>query len=191
MTLAPCGPKVPVATATLPAPVNIYTLGPGDKFEITVIGEEKFPKDYTIASDGSVDLPYLHRQNVVGFEAQDLSTHIKQLLIDGKFLRDPVVIVNIKEYNSKRVSVNGGVARPGDVPFVPNLTLMRAITTAGGFTLQADRSAVVVTRKTSGANPGGPTQVQARFRADDIAEGRSSDVPLQAGDTIYVYERNF
>lgn len=183
---AGCGPKVQATTVKLPPPINVYTLGPGDRFEFLVIGEDKFPKEYTISVDGTVDFPMLHRQNVVGFEAHDLATHVRNLLIEGKFLRDPVVIVNIKEYNSKRVTVGGAVTRPGDVPFQPNLTLMRAVTGAGGFTQQANRSAVTITRRA----PTGE-KVTARFATDDIAEGRTSDIPLQAGDTIYVYERNF
>lgn len=186
LTVMGCHSQTTVRRASLPPPQTLYTLGPGDKFQIKIIGEEKFPEEYTIASDGTVDFPYLHRQNVVGFEAQDLATHVKQLLVEGQFIRDPVVIVSVKEYNSKRVMVNGAVSKPGEVPFTPNLTMMRAIAAVGGFTQQADRSTVVITRKVQGGS-----QAQARFRADDIAEGNASDVPLQAGDNIYVYERNF
>lgn len=170
---------------SLPPPNNTYTLGPGDRFELTVIGEN-FPKEYTVASNGTVDLPLLHRQNVDGFEAQDLASHLRQLLIDGKFLRDPVVIVNIKEFNSKRITVGGAVSKPGDYPYTPGLTLLRVISNAGGFTAVANRTAVLVTRRT----PEGK-RITASFSVDAISEGRTSDVPLQAGDNVYANERNF
>lgn len=169
----------------LPPPNNIYTLGPGDRFELTVIGED-FPKEYSVASDGTVDLPMLHRQNVAGFEAQDLASFLRQLLIEGKFLRDPVVIVNIKEFNSKRITVGGAISKPGDYPYTPGLTLLRVISNAGGFTAVANRTAVLVTRRTNDGQ-----RVTAAFSVDAISEGRTSDVPLQAGDNVYVNERNF
>jgi polysaccharide export outer membrane protein len=174
-----------VRGGALPPPNNTYTLGPGDRFELIVIGEN-FPKEYTVASDGTVDLPLLHRQNVEGFEAQDLASHLRQLLIDGKFLRDPVVIVNIKEFNSKRITVGGAVSKPGDYPYTPGLTLLRVISNAGGFTTVANRTAVLITRRTTDGK-----RVTASFSVDAISEGRTSDVPLQAGDNVYVSERNF
>jgi len=177
--------STPIRGGALPPPNNTYTLGPGDRFELTVIGEN-FPKEYTVASNGTVDLPLLHRQNVDGFEAQDLASHLRQLLIDGKFLRDPIVIVNIKEFNSKRITVGGAVSKPGDYPYTPGLTLLRVISNAGGFTAVANRTAVLVTRRT----PEGK-RITASFSVDAISEGRTSDVPLQAGDNVYANERNF
>lgn len=170
----------------LPPPSNAYTIGPGDRFEIVVINEPTFPKEYVVASDGTVDFPLLHRQNVAGFEAQELSLHLRELLINGRFLKDPVVIISIKEFNSKRVTVGGAVVKPGDYPFSPGLTLLRILTTAGGFTTGANKSAVLVTRK----GPDGK-RVTASFAVDMISEGRASDVPLQAGDNVYANEQNF
>lgn len=177
--------SAPIRGGSLPPPNNTYTLGPGDRFELTVIGEN-FPKEYSVASDGTVDLPMLHRQNVAGFEAQDLASHLRQLLIDGKFLRDPVVIVNIKEFNSKRITVGGAVSKPGDYPYTPGLSLLRVISNAGGFTAVANRTAVLITRRS-----GDGQRFTASFSVDAISEGRTSDVPLQAGDNVYVNERNF
>jgi len=183
--LSACQP-VTVKGGYLPPPNNAYTIGPGDRFELLVIGENSFPKDYTVASDGTIDLPMLHRQNVSGFEAQDLASHIRQLLMDGKFLKDPVVIVNVREFNSKRITVGGAVAKPGDYPYTPGLTLLRIIGTAGGFSSVANRTGVLITRRTAKGE-----RVTAAFSVDAISEGRSSDVLLQAGDNVYVHERNF
>ena len=161
-------------------------MGPGDRFDIVVIGEPSFPHEYTIAPDGTVDFPMLHRQVVAGYEAQALSTHIRQLLIENGFLKDPVVIISPKEFTSKRITIAGAVAKPGDVPFSHGLSLLRVITAAGGFTAQANRENVIVTR----VLPSGERKTVS-FALDAIEEGRASDVPLQAGDTVYVYERAF
>jgi len=183
--LSACQP-VTVKGGYLPPPNNAYTIGPGDRFDLLVIGEGSFPRDYTVASDGTIDLPMLHRQNVSGFEAQDLASHIRQLLMDGKFLKDPVVIVNVREFNSKRITVGGAVTKPGDYPYTPGLTLLRIIGTAGGFSSVANRTGVLITRRTAKGE-----RVTAAFSVDAISEGRSSDVLLQAGDNVYVHERNF
>ncbi len=170
----------------LPPPINVYTIGPGDRFEIVVIGDTSFPKEYVVSSDGTVDFPFLHRQRVAGYEAQDMASHVRELLMKGEFFRDPVVIVSVKEFNSKRVTIGGAVTKPGDVPFMPNLTLLRVITGAGGFTATASHNNVLITRRL----PDGQ-RATASFAVDSISEGRASDVLLQAGDNIYVYERNF
>ena len=181
---AGCSNRVTTAGA-LPAPSSAYTLGPGDRFELLVVGEN-FPKDYTVASDGTIDLPMLHRQSVSGYEAQDLASHLRQLLIDGKFLRDPVIIVTVREFNSKRITVGGAITKPGDYAFTPGLTLLRIISSAGGFTGAANRTNVLITRRTEKGQ-----RVTVPFSVDAISEGRTSDVPLQAGDNVYVHESKF
>lgn len=180
-----CAQRV-VAGGTLPAPSSAYTLGAGDRVELQVVGEPSFPKDYTIASDGTIDLPMLHRQNVSGFEAQDLASHLRQLLIDGKFLKDPVIIVTVREFNSKRITVGGAISKPGDYAFTPGLTLLRIISSAGGFNSAANRTNVLITRRTAQGQ-----RVTVPFSVDAISEGRASDVPLQAGDNVYVHESKF
>jgi polysaccharide export outer membrane protein len=170
----------------LPPPVETYELGPGDRFEIIVIGDNSFPKDYTIAPDGTVDFPLLHRQPVAGFEAQALASHLRQLLIDGKFYRDPVIIITPREFNSRRITVSGAVVKPGDMPFTTGMTLMRLITSAGGFSASANKSNVLVTRKLAGGE-----RRSVSFAVGAIEEGRAPDVPLQSGDSVFVYERPF
>lgn len=173
-------------TGTLPPPVDSATFGPGDRFELIVVGEEKLPKEYTIAPDGTVDIPWIGRQDVRGLEPQVLARRVRDQLTEKQFLRDPTVIVNVKEVNSKRVTVGGAIAKAGDVPFTPGLTLLRLVSSAGGFTPLANRDNVLVTRTVAGGE-----RKTVSFSIDDISEGRAPDVPLQAGDNVYVYERSF
>lgn len=170
----------------LPAPVQSSSLGVGDRFELVIVGEEKLPKEYTVAPDGSVDFPWLGRKNVIGNEPQELAAEIKAELRQRRFLADATVIVSVKELTSKRITLGGQVSRPGEIPYTAALSLYRAIVSAGGFTPLADKSNVLVTRKIKG---GGTKTVS--FSVEDISEGRAPDVPLQAGDNIFVYDRNF
>ena len=185
LALVACAPRQR-RTGTLPPPVDSATLGPGDRFELIIVGEDKLPKDYTIAPDGTVDVPWIGRQDVRGLEPQVLARSVRTQLTEKQFLRDPTVIVNVKEFNSKRVTVGGAIVKAGDVAFTPGLTLLRLIASAGGFTPLANRDNVPVTRVT----PNGERKTVS-FSVEDISEGRAADVPLQASDNVYVYERSF
>src|SRR6185437_14359360 len=126
---AACGP--PPKPLDLPQPVEVTTLGVGDVFEVHVVGEPTLPVAYTVAPDGTIDFPYIKRIQVAGLEPQDLASLIRKKLVDGQILSDPSVSVSMKEYNSKRVEVIGEVAKPGSIPLVPGMTLLRAISIVG------------------------------------------------------------
>jgi len=181
-----CGPKVDNSRVKLPAPVESTTLGPGDLFTLEVVGEKDLPKDYQVASDGTVDFPYVHRMEVQGMEPQEVARTVRQRLIDQRILVDPSVIVSVKEYNSKRVTVLGQVRKPGSFPLTPGMTLVQAISDAGGLNAIANGDRVNLTRKDKRR---ATTTVVLSF--DSITEGSSPDIPLQAGDQIYVHERVF
>jgi polysaccharide export outer membrane protein len=181
-----CGPKVDNSRIKLPTPVESTTLGPGDLFTLEVVGEKDLPKEYQVASDGTVDFPYVHRMEVQGMEPQEVARTVRQRLIDQRILIDPSVIVSVKEYNSKRVTVLGQVRKPGSFPLTPGMTLVQAISDAGGLNAIANGERVNLTRKDKLR---AATTVVLSF--DSITEGRSPDIPLQAGDQIYVNERVF
>lgn len=181
-----CGPKVDNSRVKLPAPVESTTLGAGDLFTLEVVGEKDLPKDYQVASDGTVDFPYVHRIEVQGMEPQEVARTVRQRLIDQRILVDPSVIVSVKEYNSKRVTVLGQVRKPGSFPLTPGMTLVQAISDAGGLSAIANGDRVNLTRKDRQKTA---TTVVLSF--DSITDGSSPDIPLQAGDQIYVHERVF
>ena len=118
-------------------------------------------------------------------ELQEIARLIRNTLIKKQILTDPSVVVTIKEYNSKRVTVLGQVQKPGSFPLTPGLTLIQAISQAGGLNSIANRDRVNLTRKKKDGSKTVTLSVEA------ITEGRSPDIPLQAGDQIYVHERIF
>ena len=58
--LPACGSSQDNSHIKLPPPVESTTLGPGDVFHMRIVGEKDLPEEYQIASDGTVDLPYIH-----------------------------------------------------------------------------------------------------------------------------------
>jgi polysaccharide export outer membrane protein len=169
----------------LPAPTEKSTVGPGDVFTLEVVGEKELPREYQVASDGSVDLPYLHTIPVAGLEPQEIARLVRKLLMDAHILIDPSVIVQVKEYNSRRVTVLGQVTRPGTFPYTTGLTLIQAVSQAGGLTGIANLNRVNLTRRS------GRGSRTVELSIGTIMEGRSPDIPLQSGDRIFVHERLF
>lgn len=183
--LGGCASNADNSRVKLAAPQESTTLGPGDVFQMQIVGEKELPVEYQVASDGTVDLPYIHTLKVSGLEPQEIARLVRQRLIQEKILTDPSVVVSVKEYRSKVVTVLGSVQKPGSFPLTPGLTLLQAVSQAGGLTSIANKDRVNLTRKGKG---GAQTVV---ISVDAITEGRSPDIPLQAGDSIYVHERVF
>jgi polysaccharide export outer membrane protein len=154
-------------------------------FLLEIVGEKELPREFQVASDGTVHVPYVQTIQVAGLEPQEVARLVRQMLIDKKVLLDPVVVVQVKEYNSRSVIVLGQVAKPGSFALTPGLTLLQVISLAGGLTAIANDDRVSLTRKV------GASTKTVVLSVDRITEGEAQDVPLQAGDRIYVYERLF
>jgi protein involved in polysaccharide export with SLBB domain len=172
--------------SNLPPPTPSTSVGPGDVFEVSVLGEKDLPKEYRVQPDGSIGFPYIDRIEVAGLEPQQIEELIKKQLVERKILVDPQITLVVKQYNSKKVSVIGSVQKPGSLPWTEGMKLVEAISLAGGFTQLADANHVFLTRTV------GPSKtVTAVVSVDDISEGKAADIPLQAGDTIKVETRVF
>jgi protein involved in polysaccharide export with SLBB domain len=170
----------------LPPPAQSTVVGPGDLFEVSVMGEKDIPKTFRVQPDGSVDFPYVDRLMVAGLEPQQIEEAIKKALVDRKILSDPQVTLVVTQYNSKKVSIVGAVQKPGSIPWSEGMKLVDAISLSGGLTSLADGDHVRITRLVAGNKT-----VTATVSVDDITDGKMSDIPLQAGDTIKIDQRVF
>jgi polysaccharide biosynthesis/export protein VpsN len=182
---AGCSSDVDNRHLNLAAPTESGSVGPGDVFKMQIVGEKDLPDEYQVASDGTVDLPYIQQLKVAGLEPQEIARLIRKELIQRKILVDPAVVVSVKEYASKKISILGQVQKPGSFPYAQGMTLIQAISQAGGLSGLANKDRVNLTRRNK---TGSRTVV---LSVDAITEGRSPDIPLQAGDQIYVHERIF
>lgn len=184
LALTACS-SAPPRPIDLPPPIQATTMDAGDVFELRIVGEDKLPTEFTVAPDGSVDVPYVKRIKVAGLEPQEIAELVRARLMEEQYFTDPSVSVSVKAYNSKRIEVLGEVQKPGSFPLEPGMTLLRAISLAGGFSSLANRDKIVVRRKAKGGT------VADTVSADDISNNRIPDVPLQAGDSIDVKQRVF
>ncbi len=172
----------PVPRSLRGTPRCPLTLGPEDVVTIRVFGEEQLTGDYQADTQGNLDFPFVGRVKIQGMTNTSLADHLKVALVEGDYLISPQVSVVIKEHNSARISVDGRVARPGTFPFRTGLTLVEAISLAGGMTPMADRSRVRLTRAT------GEGAETVLLPASAMYDGREPDVRLCPGDQVYVPE---
>jgi len=156
------------------------TLGPTDVFEVRVYGEPDLSGTYRIDSDGTIDFPLIGRLRVSGQVPSQVATTITEKLAQG-YLKSPQVSILVKESNSKKVTVLGQVQKPGTFPFLVRMSVVEALSLAGGFTSLAAGNDVIVRR-------GGKT---FRVRAAAITEGKAPNFFLEPGDTVLVQERMF
>jgi len=150
-----------------------YQLGAGDKIVITVFREPDLTLEAKLTDAGTIIFPFLGEMNVKGLTVGKLKNKITQGL-SGRYLKDPRVSVSVLEY--REFFVNGEVKKPGAFPYLPGLTVQKAISIAGGFTERASQSKVQLEREKD-AN-----------RQDIDVE---LDAPIAPGDIIIVEESFF
>jgi polysaccharide export outer membrane protein len=159
-------------------------VGIDDVFEVRVYGEPDLSGMYRVAVDGTVDYPLAGRLRVVGLRSGEIQQLLVAKLKEG-YMTSPQITVTVKERNSQKVTVFGQVAKPGQVGYYPNMTIVDAIASAGGFTGIAAKNSVNLRREVSGKIE---THV---YPVADIAEGRSQNVMVLPGDVLVVDERVF
>jgi protein involved in polysaccharide export with SLBB domain len=161
--------------------VAASTLGPGDLVEVKVYDEKELSGLFRVSSAGQIDFPLIGLVAVDGLAGSDAAAAIEKRL-GIKHLRNPQVSLFIKEYNSKKISVFGQVSKPGTFKYEDGMTVIQAVSQAGGFTKLAAKDDTNVTRLESGEEKKYPIPVES------IAQGKAKNFLLLPGDIVYVPE---
>lgn len=156
-------------------------LGAGDVFEVRVVQEPELSGLFRVGASGDIDFPFCGRVSVEGLHAGEVVERLRDCLREG-YLRDPQVTVLEREYNSKKIMVFGHVQNPAAFAFENDMSVVQAITLAGGFAPFAQRNRVVVTRVENGRTS------NHRVAVEDIGLGAAPDFFLLPGDTVFVPE---
>ena len=164
---------------------HLSFIGAGDKINIQVYNEKELSGIYQVSPEGYITFPFIGEIKVDGLNIFTLATKISSKLKEG-YLKEPNVTVLVEEFVSKRIFVLGQVKKAGSFPIRRRMSVIEAISLAGGFTNLADLSNVVVTRK------GGDGR-EKRFIVDikSIVNGAKENFYLDAGDIVFVGERFF
>ena len=169
-----------------------YKLFALDLVHISVQGEPEVSVDRRIDGDGHINVPLLGDIAVRGLSIADAQKLIAKRYVDGEIFIRPEVVINVVEYSPKEIMVLGQVGTQGKVSFPPEvsgMSIVEAITKAGGFTRIGKADGVRVTRKGEGGVEQSFTVNVEKLIAGHAAPGES--FLLQPGDVIFVPERVF
>ena len=157
-----------------------YCLGPDDVLKITVYREEDMDRTVRVSTDGYISFPLAGNIKVEGLTVPELERAMAMELI--RYLKNPRVSVFIEEYAT--ITVSGQVEEPGSFSLKGELTVIEAISMAGGFTKIAAKNAVKVMRLQDGKKKA------ILVRVADISKrgDKSQDIPLKRSDIVFVPE---
>jgi len=161
-----------------------HKIAPLDIIMIDVVGEKDLSKELLVSSSGTITFPFLGSIEVKSKTPAEVEKLLKEKL--GKdYLVDPQVIITVKEYRSRTVSVIGQVNKPGVIPLPgeQKMGILEAIAQAGDLAKSANKNRIEVSRK-------GKTQ---KFTLDELKKDTTPEKKfwLEPGDVIYVHESFF
>ena len=123
----------PVTTPTiLVSPDEDYRIGPRDVIEVRIDdAPELSSPNISVNADGTFLMPYLMRMKAEGKTPDQLAKEIADGL-RGRYLKNPNVMVNVKQFYSRSFFILGAVRKPGVYQIEGKPSLLKLLTIAGG-----------------------------------------------------------
>lgn len=180
------------ALGALPlAAANSYRLYARDLIQIAVQGEPDVSVQRRLDGAGEVAVPLLGAVKLAGFTLGEAQAEIARRYRTAEIFIHPEVVVSVVEYSPKEVLVLGQVSKQGKLTLSPEaagMSIIEAITSAGGFTRIAKSDGVRITRKDENG-----LEHTLTIDVEKMLAGRSTTEPflLQPGDVVFVPERVF
>jgi protein involved in polysaccharide export with SLBB domain len=172
MMVAGCAASYgPVAYFDGAVPVSVSPiLQRGDKIKVSVYGEDNLNGIYDIDPSGSVSLPLAGSIRAAGRTKMDLQREIARKL-KSEYLQDPKVTVEVAGF--RPIYIIGEAEHPGEYPYRSGLTVINAVSAAGGFTYRASRAVLI------------------QHAGQDVWQEYPLSAPVSPGDQIRIPERYF
>jgi polysaccharide export outer membrane protein len=158
-----------------------YVIGENDVLDIDVWKEKEISRAIPVRPDGKISLPLIGEIQASGMTPLQLQDDIAQRL--KAFLANPAVTVIVSDPRSHHFNIVGQIAKPGAYPLSQSMTVLDAISAAGGFRDFAKETKIYVLRTMPGGN-----QERLPFNYKDAIKGKKpeNNVVLKPGDTIVV-----
>jgi polysaccharide export outer membrane protein len=160
---------------------GVYIIGTADRLRIDVWQNDKLTLvDVPVRPDGKITVPLIDDVMAAGLTTDELKAEITERI--SEYIQTPTVTVVVLAPLSKRAYVLGEVRNAGPVMLGSDMSVLDAITAAGGFTPFARKSHVRVLRRLDGK------ELDYRFDYDAFVAGRApgTNVLLRPGDTVLV-----
>jgi polysaccharide biosynthesis/export protein len=178
-TAAPAPAPTTVTSGIRPWNEQDYRLGPGDKLRVEVYGEPQLSQALQVRPDGKITLTLIGDVIAAGrtpIELRDaLTTSLKQ------YVNSPAVTVIVQDAIANQIDVVGEVTSPGQQVLLGPVTILQAVSRAGGPKEFAKTSSIYVLRQTAS---GPPQRIDAAYK--DALKGKVTPMVLQPGDTVVV-----
>jgi polysaccharide export outer membrane protein len=133
-----------------------------------------------VRNDGKISMPLLNDVPAAG----DTPTQLAAVITDRlkHYVSDPHVTVVVTKIDSKKVFLLGEVNHVGPVSMLPDMTVLQALASGGGFSKFANLKKIYILRAENGK------QVKIPFNYKDVIGGKmpEQNIVLKAGDTIVV-----
>ncbi|MEK7234402.1 MAG: polysaccharide biosynthesis/export family protein [Elusimicrobiota bacterium] len=164
-----------------------YRISGADLIQISVLGEKDMDRQIRVSQNGTITYPLVGSVKVGGLSTSEAEAAIAAKLND--FLRGAQVTVFIKEYGNKKVFVFGHVNKPGaiEIPTETKLTVLEAISQAGGFASLAAPDRTRVVRMLNGVSQSFTIEVSAITKKGE----KEKDIALEPNDIVFIPESYF
>jgi polysaccharide biosynthesis/export protein len=158
-----------------------YVIGENDVLEVDVWKDKEISRTLPVRPDGKISLPLIGEIQASGMTPLQLQEDIAHRL--KTFLENPAVTVIVSDPRSHHFNIVGQIAKAGTYPLTQSMTVLDAISAAGGFRDFAKETKIYVLR----TMPDGK-QERLPFNYKDAIKGKKpeNNVVLKPGDTIVV-----
>jgi polysaccharide export outer membrane protein len=156
-----------------------YKISIGDLLEFRVYGEDSLTRSVRVSDRGLISLPLLNQVQAAGLSKEELEADLTNR-IAVYYVSNPSVTINIMEFTSQRVTVEGEVRTPGVFPIRGKTSLLQAIATAQGLSPIASSSIKVLRYNSNG------TRQTVVYDLDAIRNGNVVDPLVQNDDIVQV-----
>jgi polysaccharide export outer membrane protein len=157
-----------------------YVIGPGDILSIDVWKEPELSKQVSVRLDGKISLPLVNDFEAAGLSCNEVQEQLQVRYAD--YVAVPEVSVTLVQSLSKKIYILGEINKPGEYPLQKHMTIVQAISLAGGLGQWADTSDIRLIRRIKGTEKTYIVDYDAIVSGEDL----SQNVQLQPDDTIFV-----
>jgi polysaccharide export outer membrane protein len=157
-------------------------IGEGDLVEVKIFGMEDYQQEARVDSYGAVALPLIGSVHIAGLTPEAAQNLVAEKLVQGRFYKNPQVLVFVKEYGSGGVYMMGEVQKPGFYPLTNFRTLLEAISVAGGTTPRAGTMVTITNEK----RPQHTVTVTLADSSKPSEAGSDENLRLIPGDSVQV-----
>lgn len=164
-------------------PQEQYKVAVDDVLDISVRGHDDLKTSASVASDGSISFPYVGRVIVKGMSLPQIEKEIAQTLADG-YIKYPVVSVTLSTTKSLRFFVYGEVYTPGRYILEDNMTVLKALSLAGGIIKDGLYGNIKLRRKQKGKQT--YQEIPIIMNGSTNEESAGGDMAILADDVLIV-----